>query len=248
MSTRDDMMPLWTDAYLADTQDLSALQDGMYFQLMMRAWRSGEARLKDDERTLARIAKVSLAQWRKHSPAIMKNWELVNGYWVQKRLAQEWADRLEYKRQQSERGKKSAAKRQKSRKRFAKKPNENNKRTPTIAEADNPPTPQGGTPAAGYSDDEGEAREGLPLPPPDCPLRPLAESWQAESEALWSNLGRGLVVEGGVVFPESEVVFGALERRRSDIIRCGLRLCSRLELVQRMEAAEREPAVLEAAA
>ena len=111
-----------------------------------------------------------------------------------------------------------------------------------------PLPPKGGTPAAGYSDDGGEGREGLPLPPPDCPLRPLAESWQAESEALWSNLGRGLSAEGGVVFPESEVVFGALERRRGDIIRCGLRLCSRLELVQRMEAAAREPAVLEAAA
>lgn len=133
---RSDMMPLWTDAYLADTTDLDAIQHGMYFLLMMRAWRSGEARLKDDERTLSNIAKVSLAQWRKHSPAVMAYWTLKDGYWTQKRIEKEWSERLEFRKSQSERGKKSAQSRKNSQKQSAEKGNENNETDPTKADAE----------------------------------------------------------------------------------------------------------------
>lgn len=132
---RADMMPLWTDAYLADTQDLDAIQHGMYFLLLMRAWRSGEARLKNDERALSNIAKVSLAQWRKHSPAVMQYWTLEGDHWTQKRLQKQWREHADFKRAQSERGKTSAQERKNSQKWIAKKVNENNETDPTNAVA-----------------------------------------------------------------------------------------------------------------
>ena len=193
MTQRDDMMPLWTDAYLADTQDLDAIQHGMYFLLLIRAWRSGEARLKNDERALANIAKVSLAQWRKHSPAVMAYWSLEDGYWVQKRLRKQWDERLEFKAKQSERGKKSAVSRQKSRKCFIEKPNENSDRGSTIADADadasksnpkntlkNPLSHPAGAPALGERDSEFERFWGFyPCAVPTSRLR---------AEKAWSNL------------------------------------------------------------
>ena len=103
--------------------------------LLIRAWRSGEARLSDNERALANIAKVSLAQWRKHSPAVMAYWRLKDGFWTQKRLTEVWEAHAGFKEKQKQRAKNSQANRQKNEKCFAKKPNENNETTPANAVA-----------------------------------------------------------------------------------------------------------------
>jgi uncharacterized protein YdaU (DUF1376 family) len=64
-------LPIWTDAYLADTTDLTAEEHGVYFLLLMAAWRSPDNGLPDDDVRLARIARVSLKRWKKHFRGVM---------------------------------------------------------------------------------------------------------------------------------------------------------------------------------
>lgn len=84
------MLPLWTDAFLADTGHLSAEETGGYLLLLMAAWRSPECALPDDDVCLARWARCSLKRWRAMKPRILAFWSLDDaGAWTQKRLAKE---------------------------------------------------------------------------------------------------------------------------------------------------------------
>ena len=56
-------MPLYVADYLADTAHLGALESGAYLHLIMHYWQTGS--LPDDERKLARIAKMTDTQWKK---------------------------------------------------------------------------------------------------------------------------------------------------------------------------------------
>jgi uncharacterized protein YdaU (DUF1376 family) len=62
-------MLLWTDAYLGDTSHLSTFEHGAYLLILMAMWRAGGS-LPDDDKTLARCAKVTLDKWRRISPQI----------------------------------------------------------------------------------------------------------------------------------------------------------------------------------
>jgi uncharacterized protein YdaU (DUF1376 family) len=61
-------MPLYVADYRADTAHLSAAQHGAYLLLIMHYWQMG--RLPDDEKTLARIACMTPAEWRRNRSAI----------------------------------------------------------------------------------------------------------------------------------------------------------------------------------
>lgn len=54
-------MPLHIDSYLADTSYLTAAEHGAYMLLIMTYWRDGG--LPDDERMIARIAKMGKDEW-----------------------------------------------------------------------------------------------------------------------------------------------------------------------------------------
>lgn len=54
-------MPLYVADYLQDTGHLSALEHGVYLLLIMHYWSNGG--LPNDDRRLARIARVNLKQW-----------------------------------------------------------------------------------------------------------------------------------------------------------------------------------------
>lgn len=82
-------LPLFTDAYLADTRHLTAQEHGAYLLLLMMAWRSPDCRLPDDDAKLAKWASVDARTWSRIKPTIMEFWTPESGTWTQRRLAKE---------------------------------------------------------------------------------------------------------------------------------------------------------------
>jgi uncharacterized protein YdaU (DUF1376 family) len=89
MSKSAPAIPLFGDAYLADTQHLSLEEHGAYLKLMMVAWRLDGCCLADDDTRIARILGVSAAKWAKLKPVIMAFWTLTEDGWIQGRLSKE---------------------------------------------------------------------------------------------------------------------------------------------------------------
>lgn len=82
-------LPLWVDAFLADTAHLSAEEVGIYVSLLMHAWRHDTGTLPDDDRYLARVSRVTLHKWRKVRPVIVEFFTIIDERWHQKRLLHE---------------------------------------------------------------------------------------------------------------------------------------------------------------
>ncbi len=79
-------LPLFTDAYLADTRHLSTEEHGAYLLLLMCAWRTRGCALKDDDKFLARIVGVSSHRWRRIKPVMREFFDVYDGMWRQKKL------------------------------------------------------------------------------------------------------------------------------------------------------------------
>ena len=88
--SRFPSLPLFTDAFIADTQHLDARETGAYLMLLMMAWRSPECRLPDDDKLLARWARMDGRGWRHCKPKVMQFWDLEEGFYTQKRLRKEY--------------------------------------------------------------------------------------------------------------------------------------------------------------
>lgn len=84
-------IPLWTDAYLADTRHLTTEEHGAYLLLMMEAWRRPLCNLPDDDTLLARLVGVSSVRWAEIKPVVMAFWKRDgrSKTWSQKRLSRE---------------------------------------------------------------------------------------------------------------------------------------------------------------
>ncbi|WP_375450618.1 DUF1376 domain-containing protein [uncultured Devosia sp.] len=84
-------LPLWTDAYLADTRHLSAEQHGAYLLLLMEAWRRPSCSLPDDDEMLARLACMNTERWAFNRDIVMAFWKLDGRKkeWTQSRLTDE---------------------------------------------------------------------------------------------------------------------------------------------------------------
>lgn len=82
-------MPLFGDAYMADTRHLSLEEHGAYFHLLMIAWRSDNCALPNDDKRLAMMLGVTAKKWTKLKAAIMPFWTLDEQGWKQKRLLKE---------------------------------------------------------------------------------------------------------------------------------------------------------------
>lgn len=85
-------MPLFTDAYLADTRHLTTEEHGAYLLLLMCAWRSRECALVDDDGALARIAGLSPTKWRRMKPVLQSFFDIEGGLWRQAKLTSVYAD------------------------------------------------------------------------------------------------------------------------------------------------------------
>ncbi|NIA67793.1 DUF1376 domain-containing protein [Pelagibius litoralis] len=62
--------PLFTDAYLGDTTHLTTIEHGAYLLLLIAMWRSKENKLPNDDKLLARYAKLTAGQWRRVKPVL----------------------------------------------------------------------------------------------------------------------------------------------------------------------------------
>lgn len=84
-------LPLWTDAYLADTTHLRTEEHGAYLLLLFSAWRTADCSLPDDDDILSRTVGLSLTRWQTMKPTVMAFWRLnkKRKRWVQKRLQNE---------------------------------------------------------------------------------------------------------------------------------------------------------------
>ena len=78
-------MPLWSDAYIADTQHLTNEEHGVYLRLLMFAWRTPDCSLPDDDKRLALMVGVTPKKWDKLKTSIMSFWDLDGGRWTQKK-------------------------------------------------------------------------------------------------------------------------------------------------------------------
>ena len=80
------IMPLCTDAYLADTMHLSIDEHGAYLKLLMIMWRTSDGWLDDDDKRLAMMLGVTVARWRKLWTTLNVFFTLEDGRLTQKKL------------------------------------------------------------------------------------------------------------------------------------------------------------------
>lgn len=78
-------MPLYVADYLADAAHLSTLEHGAYLLLIMTYWQRGKA-LPADDKKLARIARVTDAEWADIRPAIVEFFHVSADEWRHKRI------------------------------------------------------------------------------------------------------------------------------------------------------------------
>lgn len=82
-------MPLFTDAYIADTTHLTMEQSGCYMQLLMVAWRTKTCDLPNDNKILARMCRMHINRWLKIRPVLEPFFTIEDGRIFQKRLKKE---------------------------------------------------------------------------------------------------------------------------------------------------------------
>lgn len=82
-------LPLFGDAYLADTQHLTLEEHGAYLKLLLIAWRSPECTLPDDDKRIATMLGITAKKWATLRPAVMAFWTKTEHGWEQKRLSKE---------------------------------------------------------------------------------------------------------------------------------------------------------------
>lgn len=82
-------IPLWTDAYIADTTHLTNEEHGVYLRLLMFAWRSENCALPDNDKRLALMVGLSPKKWQTLRATIEQFFTVENGTWTQKRLTRE---------------------------------------------------------------------------------------------------------------------------------------------------------------
>jgi uncharacterized protein YdaU (DUF1376 family) len=81
-------MPLYVADYMADAAHLSTLEHGAYLLLIMTYWQRGEA-LPDDDKKLARIARLDARTWARVKPQICDFFTTGDNKWLHNRVERE---------------------------------------------------------------------------------------------------------------------------------------------------------------
>lgn len=105
-------LPIFTDAFIADTLHLTAAQTGAYFMLLMCAWRTKDCCLPNDDNKLAAFARMDKRSWNTNRDIILAFWHIKDdGHLYQKRLRDERKYAEDRRNQAIQAGKASALKR-----------------------------------------------------------------------------------------------------------------------------------------
>jgi uncharacterized protein YdaU (DUF1376 family) len=192
-------LPLFTDAYLADTIHLTAAQHGAYILLLMAAWRLPDCALPNDDKFLAKIARMDKRTWEANKAVVLSFWTLgPDAKLRQGRLLDERKFAEQRRDRQSQAGQASALKRK-----------ERGSKTLTSGSNQNPtPTP---TPTP-------IKKGGSPLPPETAPPEPrgvgalrLVASENKAKASRWAEFRTAYPNrEGGQGWPNAERKYVAL--------------------------------------
>jgi len=79
-------LPLFTDAYIADTQHLTNEEHGVYLRLLMFAWRSPHCALPSDDKRLALMVGVTPKKWASLKVTVLDFWTATDAGLQQDRL------------------------------------------------------------------------------------------------------------------------------------------------------------------
>ncbi len=101
-------LPLFTDAYLADTRHLTAAQHGAYLLLLMMAWRSADCALPNNDKILARYASMTDKEWLASKEIILAFWRLQDFNGTTKLVQLRLLDERKYVEDNSKRQSKNA--------------------------------------------------------------------------------------------------------------------------------------------
>ena len=101
-------IPIYVGDYLADTLDFTTEQHGAYLLLIFHYWKQKKP-IKNDQKKLANISKISLTKWKKISPEILEKFEQKNGLLHHGRLDKEITQAIELRNKRSNAGKASVA-------------------------------------------------------------------------------------------------------------------------------------------
>lgn len=102
-------MPVFPDALIGDTTDLSMEEFGAYCMILFVTWRNNGQALQDDHTRMARVCRVSERRWANElRPVLARFFDLTGGTWRQLRLEKEWDFVAKKTACQSEKGKRSA--------------------------------------------------------------------------------------------------------------------------------------------
>lgn len=102
-------MPVFPDALIGDTTDLSMEEFGAYCMILFVTWRNNGRALPDDPVRMARVCRVSERRWTNQlRPVLTRFFDLTGGTWRQLRLEKEWDFVAKKTACQSDKGKKSA--------------------------------------------------------------------------------------------------------------------------------------------
>ena len=84
-------LPLWTDAYLADTTHLSDAEHGRYLLLLFHMWRSPGCRFPNDGEWLCRKFKRTPGDFAAEIQPLLDEFCQCDGnWWIQKKLFKVW--------------------------------------------------------------------------------------------------------------------------------------------------------------
>lgn len=104
-------MPMWIGKYLSKTTHLTATEHGAYLLLLFAAWQRDTCDLPDDDRLLAKWARLTTTQWKRIKPTLAPFFVIESGTWTSTRQMKERVAVRQHRQQRSDAGKASGLKR-----------------------------------------------------------------------------------------------------------------------------------------